>query len=85
MRKPQENDSTGNGNQDSDKLKSNATNFEPPGQASTMNKESYETTLSDGIKNMSLSSGNDNENGGGRMGGNGTNLNFSLKKCQRWK
>ena len=82
VRKPPKIDSAGNGNQDSDKLKNNATNVEPPGQATTMSKESYETILSDGLNNISISSGNDDENagsGGDGMGANGTNLNFPLK------
>ncbi|KAK2554435.1 Uncharacterized protein P5673_024148 [Acropora cervicornis] len=74
-RKPQKNDSAGNGNQDSDKVKNDSTKVEPPGQATTVNEESYES-----LKRMSLSSGKDNEKtGGDPVGANGTNFNFPLK------
>ena len=81
-RKPQKNDSAGNGNQDSDKVKNDSTKVEPPGQAITVNEESYETALSDRLEKMTLSSKKDNEKSGGDgVGANGTNLNAPLKSA----
>ena len=81
-RKPQKNDSAGNGNQDSDKVKSDSTKVEPLGQATTVNEKSYETALSDRLEKMTLSSKKDNEKSGGDgVGANGTNLNAPLKSA----
>ena len=55
VRKAQKNDSAGNGNQYSEKLKNNAKSL---AQATTMNKEIYETDLSDGLMEMCLSNTN---------------------------
>ena len=85
VRKPQKNDSSGNGYQYSNKLK-NIT--KSPGQATIINKKSYEADLLDQFRKISLSNANAKRNAGGtsasdRMKAKGTNANSPSVKCAR--
>ena len=85
VRKPQKNDSSGNGYQYSNKLK-NIT--KSPGQATIINKKSYETDLFHQFRKISLSNANAKRNAGGtsasdRMKAKGTNANSPSVKCAR--